>query len=140
MLSHYFGSKEGLFSEALKQTSGVPFMLTQESVSAFLTEDSRPQDLAGFFITLRSASNQQALAMARETIETRYEAELAAQLTGPNSRGRAALLIAITTGLLLMRDAVGLESLQSGEAEELVPYLEAIVRILYDAEANPDTV
>ncbi|WP_351232417.1 TetR family transcriptional regulator [Streptomyces sp. NPDC002133] len=139
LISHYFGSKEGLFREALDHASDGPFLLPRDGVDVFMTEDPPIRDLEGLLMTLRSTSNQQAMAVVRAEVEGRYEADLAASLTGPNARGRAALINAITVGIRLMREVVGNEALKGDEAAAVVPYLESIARILYDAEEVPGT-
>ncbi|WP_267890917.1 TetR/AcrR family transcriptional regulator [Streptomyces sp. AS58] len=136
LISHYFGSKEGLFRAVLDRVSDGPFLLTPEGAQGFMTVDPPLDDLAGLLTMLRSTSSRQAMAIIRGEVANRYEADLAASLTGPDARGRAALINAITVGIRLMREVVGNEALKGEDAAAIVPYLDAIARILYDAPAD----
>jgi hypothetical protein len=61
----------------------------------------------------------------RDSIERNYQRRLADALPGTNTTGRAALLIAICSGVLLNRLLLGHTSLVGPDAEELIPYLHA---------------
>jgi hypothetical protein len=58
---------------------------------------------------------------------------LAAELGDEHAHGRAALLIAITMGVLLMREVLGNAALTSADARDVIPNLEAAFR----AAASP---
>jgi AcrR family transcriptional regulator len=135
LVGHYFGSKEGLFKEAQECTKDSPLSVTRESAASLLTQPRPPEHLAGMLMMIRSTSNPQAVAIAREMIERNFEQGLAERLSGEHARERAALLIAISTGVLLMREVLGNTSLNGEGAEHLVPYLEAV----FDVVNNPVT-
>jgi AcrR family transcriptional regulator len=121
LVGHYFGSKEGLFAEALERTKDAPLSVTKESAASLL------------LMTIRSTSNPQAVVISREMIERNFEESLAEQLPGEHRRERAALLIGLNIGVLLMREVLGNTALNGEGAEDLVPYLEAV----FDAATNP---
>jgi hypothetical protein len=79
----------------------------------------------GYLMTIRSTSNPEAVDILRTVIERHGQGPLAAELSGDHPQGRAALLIAINMGVLLMRDILGSAALTGPEAAELIPCLEA---------------
>jgi AcrR family transcriptional regulator len=128
MVGRYFGSKAELFAETLELTTEsrpmVPPVM-DDAAAELLTRPRAENYLNGYLMTIRSTSNPEATAILREVIERSGTQSVAARLTGPHGDGRAALLIAINMGILLMRDILGTAALTDEEAEELVPYLEA---------------
>ena len=133
LVGHYFGSKEGLFAEALERTKDAPLSVTKESAAGLLTQRPSAQNMAGLLMTIRSTSNPQAVVIGREMIERNFEQGLAEQLPGEHRRERAALLIGLNIGVVLMREVLGNTALNGEGAEDLVPYLEAV----FDAATNP---
>ncbi|MFJ4845598.1 MULTISPECIES: TetR family transcriptional regulator [unclassified Streptomyces] len=136
LISRYFGSKEGLFAEVVDLAYEKSLMMTPEhnaeAARALLSGmDKAASD--GLLLTLRSASNTRASAIMRESIERNYQRRLAAALPGDDdATGRAAVLIAICSGVLLSRLVLGHTALNSPDVERLVPYLHAAL----DAVAN----
>jgi hypothetical protein len=61
----------------------------------------------------------------RDSIERNYQSCLAGALPGPDTVGRAALLIAICAGVMLNRMLLGHTELNSADTESLIPYLHA---------------
>jgi len=128
LVGRYFGSKAELFAETLELTTESRPMVppvTDDAAAELLTRPRAENYLNGYLMTIRSTSNPEATAILREVIERSGTQSVAARLTGPHRDGRAALLIAINMGILLMRDILGTAALTDEEAEELVPYLEA---------------
>lgn len=128
LIGRYFGSKEGLFIEAVDLAFAKTMMMgpghNHEAARALLTEGT-PEPAEGMLIALRSGANEHAAAIMRQSLERNYQQAVAEGLTGPDTAGRAALLIAICSGVQLMRDVIGIETLVKGDLEGLVPYLEA---------------
>jgi AcrR family transcriptional regulator len=133
LVGRYFGSKAELFAETLSLTTGsqplVP-PITEDAAAELLTRSRAEGYLNGYLMTIRSTSNPQAMEMVRAVVERHGEHNLAEQLTGPHRGGRAALLIAISMGVLLMRDIIGTSGLTNEDAKELVPYLDAVFRVV----------
>jgi AcrR family transcriptional regulator len=145
LVGRYFGSKAELFAETLELTTESQPMvppITPDAAAELLTRPRAEDYLNGYLMTIRSTSNPEATAILRDFIERKGAEPLAARLTGPHRDARAALLIAINMGILLMRDILGTTALTNEEAEELVPYLEAAFETVAgprDEDAEPDT-
>jgi AcrR family transcriptional regulator len=136
MVGYYFGSKEKLFEAVLDYSMDSPLLVpteTPDAATRLLTRTQAPRQADGFLLTLRSTSNPKAVEILRNSIDRNFERALAADLGGEHPRGRAALLIAITLGILLMREVLGNAALTSDDAAELIPNLEAA----FQAAANP---
>jgi len=128
MVGYYFESKEKLFEAVLDYSMNFPLSvptMTGDWATQLLTQSQAPRQADGFLLTLRSTSNPKAVEILRNCIERNYERGLAADLGGEHAHGRAALLIAITAGVLLMREVLGNAALTSADAREVIPNLEA---------------
>ncbi|HEY6492490.1 MAG TPA: TetR family transcriptional regulator [Trebonia sp.] len=128
LITRYFGSKEGLFTEVIDLAYEKSLMMTpQENAHAarvlLLDPDQHAED--GILLTLRSAANPRAAEIMRASIERNYQRRLADALPGEDAIGRSALLIAICTGVLMTRMVLGNSVLAGPDAERLVPYLRA---------------
>lgn len=128
LITRYFGSKERLFAEVIDLAYEKSLMMTpQENANAarvlLLDPDQHAED--GLLLTLRSAANPRAAEIMRASIERNYQQRLAGALPGEDATGRAALLIAICTGVLMTRMVLGNSALNGPDAERLVPYLRA---------------
>ena len=103
-----------------------------DAARTLLTGDATaPAD--GLLIAMRSAANERAAAIMRADLEGRYQRMVADQLPGPHAAGRAALLIAICSGVQVTRDVIGNSALAGDGVDQLVPYLEAAL----DAVSGP---
>ncbi|MGI5135403.1 TetR/AcrR family transcriptional regulator [Streptomyces sp. CA-106110] len=134
LVGHYFGSKEGLFAEALELTMEMPSVGRKESAAAFLAQLRSERSMAGLLMTIRSTSNPQAVEIMREMIEHRFQHGLADQLLGEQRHERAALILAIGIGILVMREVIGVAAL-NGDVTGLTPYLEAVFEAVEDGPA-----
>jgi AcrR family transcriptional regulator len=128
LISRYFGSKEGLFAEVVDMAYEKSLMMTPElnaqAARELLTKmDQGAED--GLLLTLRSAANPKAAAIMRKAIENNYQRRLSGELSGPDVTGRAALLVAICSGVLLSRLVLGHTALNRSDTDELIPYLHA---------------
>lgn len=126
LIGRYFGSKEKLFAEVVGLAYQKSLMMTPETngqASRALLTDSDESALEGLLLTLRSAANPQAAAIMRDHIEHHYQHLLAGLLPGERTAGRAALLVAICSGVLLTRMILGNTQLNGPEAEDLIPLL-----------------
>jgi AcrR family transcriptional regulator len=133
LISHYFASKAELFAAVLELTTETAPMVppvTDNAAAVLLTGPRGATTLDGYLMTIRSTSNPEAIAIVREVVKRHGELPLADRLLGDQRPGRAALLIAVSMGILLMRDILGAEALTSSDAEELIPYLDAALATL----------
>ncbi|MFE3263409.1 TetR/AcrR family transcriptional regulator [Streptomyces sp. NPDC059215] len=136
LVGHYFGSKEGLFTRALEFTMDMPLADIRESTVAFLASPPG-RSMDGLLMTIRSTSSPEAVQIMRELIELRFEKGLAEGLTGEQRRERAALIMSVNIGFLLMRDVLGVGAL-NGDAGDLDPYLGAVLESLVDGSPAVD--
>ncbi|MFE4547072.1 TetR/AcrR family transcriptional regulator [Streptomyces sp. NPDC056785] len=136
LVGHYFGSKEGLFTRALEFTMDMPLADIRESAVAFLASPPG-RSMDGLLMTIRSTSSPEAVQIMRELIELRFEKGLAEGLTGEQRRERAALIMSVNIGFLLMRDVLGVGAL-NGAAGDLDPYLGAVLESLVDGSPAVD--
>jgi AcrR family transcriptional regulator len=140
LIGRYFGSKELLFAEVIDVVYQKTLMMTlgvnHDAASALLA-DRKPADLDGLLLTIRSASNDRAVAIMRDSIEGNYQRELAEALDGEEADGRAALLVAICTGVQFSRNVMGNTSLAGGNLPVLTEYLEAALDAIAVARPRP---
>ncbi len=125
LVNRYFGSKEGLFAEAVETAFATPVFIGEQSddlvgdIVRILVAKSGPNADAPqpFLIMLRSASNPAAMAIVRAAIERHVGARLARQLdTPPDRQLRSEILLAVISGMLMMRGGVvGTRALTRGQ-------------------------
>jgi len=80
-------------------------------------EGSAP--LEGFLIILRSASSTLGANLARRQIEDNHLKQVSAALRGPHTAERAALILAVTAGIQMMRQMIGLSPLVKADPKLL---------------------
>ncbi|MEV4627277.1 TetR family transcriptional regulator [Micromonospora sp. NPDC049523] len=128
LIGRYFGSKEGLFAEVVALAFEKTLLMgpghNAEAARALLVDNS-PEPADGMLIALRSASNERAAKIMRDHLERNYQRAVTDELSGPDAAGRAVLLIAICSGVQLMRDVLGNTAFTTADVGSLVPYLEA---------------
>jgi AcrR family transcriptional regulator len=144
LVNRYFGSKENLFSEVIASTMASPGILTEQillpgrdrseickEIAAALVLKTSPasEQLDGFLILLRSASNPRAADIWRERIEKHYVAFLARTLSGRKKKERAGLVMALIAGVQILRQAVGISSLSEASPEWLIEKLTHLLEV-----------
>ncbi|CAN7373016.1 TetR family transcriptional regulator [Ensifer sp. ENS07] len=143
LINRYFGSKEGLFAEVLSTANQRPIIATPETLSApdraariasALLKVTEPEATAldGFLIMLRSISNERAVDIARQVVESHHQKNVTEALSGADAGQRAALLMSLVAGVQIMRQVVGLEALNKGHDAELERLLGDLVARLVD--------
>lgn len=145
MVNRYFGSKEGLFAEAIAESMATTSVLTPvildspASGNAFAAalinitkKDATP--LEGFQIMLRSASSERAAEIGREQIEKHHQRLIAAALRGDAAAQRAAIVLSLVAGFQVMRQVIGLSALTATEPEALIKVLGPLFQQLIDGE------
>ena len=137
----YFGSKEQLFTEVIATTMARPTVLTKENlqspnlsrtIATILVNITSAEDtpLEGFLITFRSASSQRAAEIGRAQIEAGHHKTMTAALAGRLAPERAALVLALVSGVQVMRQMIGLSALAKADPRSLIDLLEAMLRPL----------
>ncbi|MBY8880885.1 TetR family transcriptional regulator [Streptomyces sp. PLK6-54] len=135
MINRYFGSKQGLFAEAVDRSFGPPTVVGTErggltrAMARALAERTAPgaERLDPFLLMLRSASDPEAADIVRRGIETHVGARLADLVGGEEAGLRAQLGLALAAGTWLLRSVVGVEALASADDERLAELLSAML-------------
>ncbi|MFG2908542.1 TetR/AcrR family transcriptional regulator [Kitasatospora sp. NPDC048286] len=139
MINRYFGSKEGLFTQAVDRAFAPPTVVGDENAALAhtLAHTLARRTAAGadpldpFLLLLRSAPDPEAAAILRRGVETHVGARLARLLDGPDADVRAQLALALVAGTWLLRSVVGTTALATAEdgrlAELLAGMLEPVV-------------
>jgi AcrR family transcriptional regulator len=139
LLIHYFGTKEGLFTEA----SGLPARLSEvfggldgaplpESAAAlvrgYLQFVDSDQSRNAILALVRSAvSHEKAAAMLREFMTSEL-LPVIARLTGhPDARLRASLVAAQLIGIAMMRHVLRLEPVAKASPDEIVALVAPVI-------------
>lgn len=141
LVNRYFGSKEQLFTEVIATTMAKPTILTKENLQSpnlsrtiatilvsITSAESTP--LEGFLITFKSASSQRAAEIGRAQIEAGHHMTMTAALSGKLAPQRAALVLALVSGVQVMRQMIGLSALAETDPAPLIDLLEAMLRPL----------
>jgi AcrR family transcriptional regulator len=147
LINRYFGSKEQLFSEVVASTMAQPSILSRGNLgkeidipemarrlATALVAKTMPESeqLDGFLILLRSASNERAAAIWRKNIEEHYERSLASRLTGRRIKERVGLVLALIAGVQIMRQAIETKSLANSDSKWLTEKLTDLFQILIE--------
>jgi AcrR family transcriptional regulator len=136
LVIRYFGSKEGLFVEALHCAGGGVEAVAQgpvadfgERVARLLVQEPRDDGkLSALLMILRSASSSRAAAVIRQNRQQNFYGPIEAWLGGgPEAAVKARLVAGIITGLAISRavepdyglDAAGLEIMRRRVADLL---------------------
>ncbi len=145
LINRYFGSKLGLFSEAVLFDEEVDALLSMpldqmaDDLSELLT--TKPLTKPDFDITLavlRSVSNINATEVASKKFHDRFVAVLADRLTGPDKYHRAEMVLSVVAGVDLMRRVCRSPAL-ANDGIVAQPYLRDILwSLIYPDEARFD--
>jgi AcrR family transcriptional regulator len=124
LVSRYFGSKEELFKEVLREGKASKFDIarTAGDLPAFLadiaTDIESEEDhvhLARLLIILRSASSPQAAEIVRTCVQDDMLRPFARLLGGDQAERRASLAMALMMGTTIMRSILCVTALEDGD-------------------------
>jgi AcrR family transcriptional regulator len=140
LVVRYFGSKEGLFAEAVTEGFRIGEDLLAggkngfgERLARHVLEKREPRDeFDPTLVLLRSAPNERAAALLREGLDGQFVRPLARWLGGEKAPERAGLIVAALFGLAFMRDVVRSGSLAEAETEELVALVAPVLQSYVD--------
>lgn len=141
LVNRYFGSKEGLFAEVLvasmESTSVVlPEILKQplsgERIATALLNITQAGEtpLEGFQIMLRSAGSARAAEIGREQIEKFHVKAISSTFNGSMTKQRAAVLLALISGIQVMRQMIGLKALAETDTKKLASIIGPLIEQL----------
>ncbi|NUP53940.1 MAG: TetR family transcriptional regulator, partial [Catenulispora sp.] len=145
MINRYFGSKEGLFAQAVDRAFGPATVVGDEpaglpeAMARTLAERTAPgaAPLDPFLLLLRSVQDAEATEILRQSIETHVGTRLAGLVDGPQPEVRAQLGLALIAGTWLMRTVVGTTALAEADDDSLSELLAGMLRpVLGEAEAG----
>ena len=142
LVNRYFGSKLGLFEEAVAQAFTVGDLLVGDRATlgdrlARYLVRPRPGGAGGpafdpTLVLLRSAASPEAGPVLRAALADDVAAPLAAWLGGADGRERAGLVVAVLFGFALGRDVVAVPGLADGDRGALAAHLGAVLQRLID--------
>jgi len=140
LVNRYFGSKEQLFAEAVETSFAPPVYIAEDSAS--LAEDTaaalaqhtktETEAIIPFLTMLRSVSNPDAVVIVRDAIERHVGRRLASQMPEPGKQLRTDVLLAVISGVLLMRRVIGTRALNAKKSGPLEDLLEAVFTAIID--------
>ncbi|MFJ6382602.1 TetR/AcrR family transcriptional regulator [Kitasatospora sp. NPDC092039] len=131
MINRYFGSKEGLFAQAVDRAFAPPTVVGDEpaalahAIARALAERTAAgaERLDPFLLLLRSAPDPEAAGIMRRGVEAHVGARLAGLLEGPDADVRAQLALALVAGTWLLRTVVGTSALAAADDGRLADLL-----------------
>lgn len=138
LVNRYFGSKEELFVEVVRtgfakgaSLDGGPVIDSRRIAEQLTAKIGRSRDdVDPLLMTLRSASNDKAVAIIREYIADYFEKPLAAVLGEPLGAERAALIMAVIGGFELVSNILANDALASANRERLAHLLAKLLDAL----------
>jgi AcrR family transcriptional regulator len=142
LVNRYFGSKEELFSAAVELAfsdsslfEGDAVALAQRLTEAVMTKTDKDADpVDPLLLLLRSAPNPRAAQILRESIARHFERPLKSLLKGPWASERAAMILAVISGLQLFRKVIGSKALTDGTRAALNANITAMFEGLIDRD------
>lgn len=139
LITHYFGTKDGLFAAALELPVKPSDLLTDLRalappdavnlvVGSYLSLLDDPATRNPLLALIRSAVSQESAArMVREFLTEEILAPIAATTDLPDAQLRASLVAAQLVGIAMVRYVVGIQALAAADISELVPLVAAVV-------------
>lgn len=139
LITRYFGSKQGLFTDVVAELFQTPPMGVRGSNRAaargsLTVEHDDPDPM---LLILRSAANPHAAEIMRAQLESMPQRELAERLPGDDATARAALLLAMCTGVRMFRNVLGDTAFENVDIDRLTAYLERALDAVADGDGAP---
>jgi len=134
LISRYFGSKEGLFSQVLHDSSKeeiLPEDIRSQDMPRYLTDLFLSQDKDGnenverLLIILRSASSPAASKVVSKAMRNDILVPFAERLGGNSSEMRASTSMAVWMGMTIMRTVIAVDGM-CGQTPEIEAKLQAL--------------
>ena len=140
LVNRYFGSKEGLFTEAISAKFDMSAYFTGdratlgERLTRSLLKKKAGADPDPLIALLRSSSSGVCGGLMREALFAGFVRPLAAQLDGPDAEQRAELVGSILLGLLVYRTVVRGGAAQTQDDEAIVASVAPTIQGLVDGK------
>ncbi|MFE4175480.1 TetR family transcriptional regulator [Streptomyces sp. NPDC056909] len=146
LVNRYFGSKEQLFAEAVDVSFAPRTVVTGDAgtlsrdIALSLAARTAPESdhLNPFLLMLRSASNPRAAEIMRAATERHVGQDLRELLPGADAAERAELILALITGVWMMRRVIGTAALADADPGSLTRRIEAMLRVLVESAGNAE--
>jgi len=137
LVNRYFGSKEKLFAEVVEVTFSERTLIADDlaGLSRFAATAlvaAEPKSVDGFLLMVRSVANPRAAEILRTGIERHFQRHLVALLPGAQAGERAALFLAVLSGVRLMQQVLNSPALATADEAALTDRLEAMFRLLIE--------
>ena len=141
LVNRYFGSKEGLFAEAVTAKFNLSALFAGdratlgERLARYVLEKKAPEgDYDPLVALLRSTGSENPARMLRGVLVEGFSRPLAARLEGPDALTRAELVGSVLLGLLVHRTVVGGDV--GGDRATLLAWVGPMLQSLIDG--RPD--
>lgn len=139
LVNRYFGSKEGLFEEAVISNSDIEgfvsgdkcsfgIRIAEKSVSKTLNDEGIEPNLA----IIRSVGSPQVQGQLKEALETQTISRLSEWLGGEDSEQRAALIMAHLLGFALLHSVIGINALKPEHSKKITGRLASTLQHYVD--------
>ncbi|MEM8688823.1 MAG: TetR family transcriptional regulator [Pseudomonadota bacterium] len=141
LINRYFGSKEGLFAQAVPPTLDISPLLDGDMASfgeraaSLFVGKVMQADYDPLVALVRSATSQDAAPLLRKALSTQVIAPLAERLDGANATERANLIVSHLAGFHLMANLLGTAEATQADLPALRAELAATLQAL--AETSP---
>jgi AcrR family transcriptional regulator len=139
LVNRYFGSKEGLFAEAIGKKFDLSAIFAGDRatlgdrLTRYVLEKKPPgADYDPLLAMLRSSSSDVCGGMFRNALLDGFVRPLAARLDGPDALQRAELIGSTLLGLLVYRSVIGLDTAHADDGEPLIASVVATIQGLVD--------
>ena len=140
LVNRYFGSKEGLFAEAVSAKFDLSALFAGDRaqlgdrLARYIVQKKTPSNgYDPLIVLLRSSSSEVAGGMLRDALVDGFVRPLAARLDGPDAISRVELMGSILLGLLVYRTIAGGAMTQSDE--RLIASVTRTLQALIDGSA-----
>ena len=129
MVSRYFGSKEGLFTEVVERAFDIGYLVHGERATlaerlarrmVYGREDTADESPVPLLLILHSATEPNAAELIRSSLDRNLLRPLAERLDGPDAEVRAAMIIAHCTGFAILNKRLRPRAFAEARQEELV--------------------
>jgi hypothetical protein len=139
LINRYFGSKEGLFAEAIPPTLVLDLLLAHgpdalgRTAAEIFVGKEKHDGYDPTFAVVRSAASPDAVPAMRAAIEDGMLSPLAAALDGADARERAGLILSLIAGYDLVARIIGVDPVADGDGTTM----RRLLRDTIDRLVNP---
>jgi AcrR family transcriptional regulator len=143
LVARYFGSKQGLFGQAVLDTLNLKWSLSAaengvaQTLVDFYTTPRDASEFDGFVTILRSFASPEVGPLIRDKLETQGLTPIVEAIDGADARARGILLTAQLTGLIFHYRVLAIEAKTPQETKDLRAYLLPYLQELLGETSDP---